>query len=391
MTDLRLRELLEERVADTTTVDLASEAWERASAVRRRRRAVAGAAVAVVAIVGVTTVVVSGRGDEQPPPATNTTETTAPGPKAERAGRYGGVPVWWAPTTADEADLPLLSDSALPGRIDLEAPGGPLPAGMRAVGLFQLWGEEPGDVVVVGTDGASYSLDIDRLEPWSVDGEVRPPVTQESLSPDGRYAFFAQDRSLEVYDFEVATWTTITGGFASGGAEWSADGSSIRVQNPLYSSIYYDLYAPDGRHVGNSRESTDIVSGPNKSDETYGPTEWGSAGAGARGVHLAGPVAGPDGPYSTVDAVAVADPTWRLRQRDTLLAMPPEPGGGRWLQCCPPVGWLNSGTVLFESRHEDARVLAWRVGTPDMWRVSDIRGWTPGEESYVASFADLRR
>lgn len=68
----------------------------------------------------------------------------------------------------------------------------------------------------------------------------------------------------------------------------------------------------------------------------------------------------------------------------------PEPGCGRWKQCCSVGGWLDIDTVLFESRHEDARVLAWRVGTPDVYRVSDVRGWTPGEESYVASFAALR-
>ena len=59
MTDQRLRDLLEERVADLPVTDLVDGAWDRARAVRRRRAAVAGAAVAVLAVVGGTTAVVA--------------------------------------------------------------------------------------------------------------------------------------------------------------------------------------------------------------------------------------------------------------------------------------------------------------------------------------------
>lgn len=67
MTDQRLRELFDERVADVTDVDLVDAAWQRAHAVRRRRAVVAVVA-AVVAIVGTTAVVV-GTNDGEPPPA----------------------------------------------------------------------------------------------------------------------------------------------------------------------------------------------------------------------------------------------------------------------------------------------------------------------------------
>ncbi len=146
-------------------------------------------------------------------------------PKAERGGQYGGVPVWWAPTTDEEADLPQLTGSGLPEQIDLSEIAGEVPVGMRAAGLFQLWGEQPGQVVVVGADGASYSLDVSRLEPVTDGGGLRPPVTQESLSPDGRYAFFVQERSLEVYDFDRATWTTIPAEqrWTVESAEWADD------------------------------------------------------------------------------------------------------------------------------------------------------------------------
>ena len=75
------------------------------------------------------------------------------------------------------------------------------------------------------------------------------------------------------------------------------------------------------------------------------------------------------------------------RDKPEAILVFPHEVDGRWNQCCSAVGWLDADTVLFESRHEDARILAWRVGTRDLYRVSDIRGWTPGEESYVASFA----
>lgn len=108
----------------------------------------------------------------------------------------------------------------------------------------------------------------------------------------------------------------------------------------------------------------------------------------ARSFWLQGTLRTPDGARITgAEAIAVGDET----STERLLAVPSATSGdgGRWLQCCNVVGWADPGTVLFESRHEDARILAWRVGTPEVYRVTDIRGWTPGEESYVASFADL--
>ncbi|MDZ5621903.1 hypothetical protein [Nocardioides bizhenqiangii] len=388
MTDQRLRELLEERVADLTPIDLVDGAWERAAVVRRRRHAVAGAAVAVVVVVGTTTVVVSGRGDEAPPPpTTSSTESPAPGPKAERGGPYGGAEVWWAPATDQETDLPRLTGSGLPERIDLSETEGEVPTGVRAVGLFQLWGDEPGDVVVVGADGASYSLDVSRLEPVTDGGGFRPPVTQESLSPDGRHAFFVQRNWLEVYDFETAGWSRVPASEGLGAtAKWTSDGRTIRILSaslPDGTEVEWMLYDP----VGNAIRSTsrpDSYGGPQEVDDFHGPIKRDTEG-GARGLFLAGPVPDPDGGKGyTLDAVGAGGRT----TPEAILAMPLEMVDGRWKQCCPVVGWLDPETVLFESRHEDARILAWRVGRPDVYRVSDIRGWTPGKESYVASFAD---
>lgn len=396
MTGERLRELLEERVSDTTTVDLASTAWDRASTARHRRRSILGAVVAVVAIVGATTVVVSGRGDE-PAPANSSKEASASS-RAERAGSYGGVPVWWAPPAPQEADLPTLADSTLPADIDLSAGAGPIPVGMRVVGLFQFEEPSPARVVAVGVDGESYSLDVGRLEPLQVDGEARAQATPHSVSRDGRYAFFVQPRSLEVYDFELGTWSTVpTGVVRRDGVDWSLDSSSIRVYAPT-GEIGFDIYEPTGALIGNTT-STWLLAPLRSGDDGYGPIRFapgalpGHSVSGARSSLLGGPVADVDGEsQNLVDAIVVDNATPYPSQdgseapatEGALLALPRGTRPG----CCPVVGWHDDRTVLFESR-EDGRVLAWRVGTPEMFRVSDIRGWTPGEETYIASFADV--
>lgn len=382
MSEQRLQDLLEERVADLPPVDLVGGALARASDVRRRRRTVAGVVVAVIAVVGAATVVATGRGDEpSPPPATSPTDT-GPTVGAELAGRYGKAEVWWAPSGADAYNLPELPGTGLPPEIDLSTEES-VPAGIRAAALVQLWGDDPGRVVVVGADGASYSLAV-GFSAVTVGGDKVPPVTQESLSPDGRHAFFAQDEWLEVYDFAAAEWTRIdVPSGAASGAEWAADG---RISVPVLTSSAgrVDVYEPTGEHVGQTVDR-DVYAGLLPGDEVYGPVAR-LGPEGARGMFLAGAVPDPDGvPMRGVDALGAGG-----RDRpEALLAFPRWPADdGPWLQCCPPVGWLDEETVLFESRQADARVLAWRVGTPDLYRVSDIRGWTPGEESYVASWAD---
>lgn len=387
MTDQRLRELLTERVADVTTIDLASGAWDRAAGVRRRRRAAAGVVVAVVAVVGATSAVVSGPGDHEPtpPPATSSSDPAVP--RAERDGRYAGADVWWAPSTDQEARLPRLR-SALPAEIDLGSPVGDVPAGVEALALFQLWGEEPGEVIVLGRAGTSYTLDASRLDDYvDARGNTLPVVTAESLAPDGRHAFFVQERSLEVYDFGDGSWTSIpTERWAAEGAAWQPP-ALIRVPIAGAGVPEVRLVSASGKERGTTFASNHIA-GFRDRDDPYGRSAWGRGGWGAQAMYLAGPVGRG---VSSVDAVAVVDGTLsgRVLEADKVLAMRPEAEGGRWNQCCPVIGWLGNDLVLFESRSGAARILAWRPGTPDLFRVSDIRGWTPGEESYVASFADL--
>lgn len=101
MTTQRLRDLMEERVADVETDDLASRAWARADGVRRRRRiAVTGTAVvAVLAVAGVAALV-DQRPSSEPSPSGVPTTTTSPleptdaaaAPRAVLAGEFRGAP-----------------------------------------------------------------------------------------------------------------------------------------------------------------------------------------------------------------------------------------------------------------------------------------------------------
>ena len=48
-------------------------------------------------------------------------------------------------------------------------------------------------------------------------------------------------------------------------------------------------------------------------------------------------------------------------------------GMGRNKMCCVPMAWFSHDFVLFSASDPDGayRVLAWRVGTPDLYRVSE--------------------
>ncbi len=104
-------------------------------------------------------------------------------------------------------------------------------------------------------------------------------------------------------------------------------------------------------------------------------------------MYLAGPVTDPDGvELSSVDALGAGGE----HQPGAILAAHPWTGRGSLAAVLPGGRLARLRHACSSSRRwEDARILAWDVGTTVMFRVSDIRGWTPGEESYIASFADL--
>ncbi|KRB78066.1 hypothetical protein ASE01_07830 [Nocardioides sp. Root190] len=388
MTDERLRDLLDERVADLEPTDLGEGAWRAARRVRRRRAATTAAAA--VAAVVLALVVVRPTGEDGGPvrpvqPVGTPTASGAVDADVERGGEHRGAPTWWAPDVAGEAGLPVLDGTPFPAEIDL-ADGAPAHRpGVEAVAVFEVAGEGagPGRVVVVGTDRTSYSLDVARLDPVTdEEGNVLSPLGEESLSPDGRHVFFVQERSLEVYDLREGTWDSYeTVPWLAEGARWI---SATEVWAPG------ELGPPDGTgttyDVTGAEPVTPLPSLPRVRDvvdEPYGPVRTSSGGGVAQAEYLADPVTAPDGrSEGSADALAA-----RVGSGDVhLLVMPGQ--GGRWKACCPVVGWLDDRTVLLQSRSGSAGILAWRVGTPDLRRVSRLVGWAPGDEVPIGSFAD---
>lgn len=390
MTDQRLRDLLHEQVADLEPSDLSGAAWAGARRIRQRRVAVvAGSAVAIVAVVAGSLVLARGDGGEPTDPApTPTTEQSVQSASVEPGRDYRGAKTWWAPSSAAEMDLPLLRGTPLPDEIDL-AEGAPAhPAGVRAVAVYQLAGESvaPGRVVVIGADRTSYSLDVGRLDRVTDEqGNALTPLMAESLAPDGKHVFFVQDSSLEVYDLMAGTWATYdTVPWLAESARWISD---TEIWAPG------ELGAPDGPGTsydvtGSGRDTTlpEVPRVWDTADEPWGPVRVSGGGGVAQAAFLAEAAMDPKGvPTGGLDALAA-----RVGAGAVQLLVMPGPDSGRWKGCCPVVGWLDDETVLLQSRSNTSRILAWRVGTPDLQRVSRLVGWEPGQEVPVGSFADLR-
>ncbi|HWJ07953.1 MAG TPA: hypothetical protein VNS46_01170 [Nocardioides sp.] len=409
MSEQRLHDLLGERVEDLEPVDLSGLAWRRAASVRHRRRVVAGVVLAVVALVGGVGVVVATDGAGRPArlPATTdgggpapTAASDGPVPTAERAGRQHGATVWWAPAKAAEADLPPLAVSGVPEEIDLAATVPAHPPGVAARAVFMVGAGDPpapGRVVVLGTDGATYSLDA-RLRPVADEfGNAYLPLGEQSLAPDGKRVFFRQPGQLVLYDLTSGAWSRfdVPGGLSEGARWFSAD--QLWVPEVLGEEdgpgTVYDL-AGRARRT-DWRPYYDLWEAAGS--ETYGPQALDPVG-----IHLSGfgpavaqaqfpdvELVAPDGVATGgTDVVVTRD---RAFSKLSVLVLPYGGGeaGGRWKACCPVVGWLGGlQTLLFTSRGDQTRVLAWDVGTRRLWRVTRISGWEPGEETLAATWSE---
>lgn len=381
MSDQRLRALLEERVEDVRADDLGRSAWARARRTRERRAVAAGAA-AVAAVVAIAVVVLpdgghDGRPSPATPPRTVTPTAAADVPSAVREGRYAGVPVWRMPAAGEEDRLPVLDDTPLPPEVDLSGDGPEVGGLGRAVAVYEVDADDGLDrVVVVGDDGTSYSLDVARLVEFAdAQGNRLSPLSPESLSPDGRHVFFRQPGALAVYDLASDRWSRVAVTVGDPElASWFTD-RSLAVVGPSGSGALYDVDGTLQERFGASGPSdAGLLLRPD--DEAFGPLV--ALGASyAQALSLSGPVGGAQG----VEGVAV-------EQAGARAVLVERIGSSRWKQCCPLVGWLDERTVLFESRHEAARILAWRVGAPEVSRVSELRGWEPGVEAFVGSYAE---
>lgn len=395
MTTDKLRDLLHDQVSDLTMTDLSAAAWRDGQRVRRRRSVAvvggtAAAALAVTAGVGVlgddpvrspaapSTSTPSGT---PTPTTTPTTPTDGKPTSSEPDARYAGAPVWVGPRPEEEAGLPRLEGTGLPEEIDLSA-GAPSAAGIgRAVGVLGVWPD--GDlsrVVAVGADGASYSVPIEGVLERVTDegGNVSSALQDQSLSPGGGRVFFIQESSLEVYDFATGAWTHIpTRAWVAEGARWITD-TEVWVPERLGETVRGTAYDVVAVEAWPQRIRPPEVPWSGEG-EAFGPARPSGTDV-AQSHFLAEPLELDGASYAGVNAVvAVVDDQPHVLAFDGL--------GPRWKGCCPVVGWSAPDTVLFESRQEDARVLAWRVGSHDVHQVSRIVGWVAGQESYAASWA----
>ncbi|HEY0949809.1 hypothetical protein [Nocardioides sp.] len=368
MTDQDLRDLLHDRVADIAGPDLSATAWQRAAGLRRRRRArVIGGVVAAVAVVAVVVASVDDRTgvdrDGAPPASSLPSRSGDPAsdvPRATRMEDYRGAAVWEAPPPEDELALPRWREPSLPEVIDPDdapvgVPGGP------ARGLVV----EGRRVLALGEGGVLSELDLARLAPVSDEGGNRlSPVTAYSLAPDGRHAFFVQESSLEVLDLVTGRWRSVdTPDWLAEGARWtSAD--EIWVPHALSSRGSGTIHDLDGT-VSEAMVSW-IAVGFGR-EETWGPV----AATGdrvAQAMFLAGPVDGTG--VSNPEAVVVA-----TDGRHDVLTMWPAGEETRQKGCCEVLGFLDDDTVLFASRSTaGSRLLAWRVGTSEVYLVSRLAG-----------------
>jgi hypothetical protein len=384
VSEQRLKDLLEDLVADVPRPDgqRIDMAWQAARRRSRRRGMAAMVSAAAVVIAG--TAVVGGTltDDREPSPGAPTaggspspTATSSPSVRPPDAA-YDGVPVWWAPTAADEAGLTWF-DSALPSSIDLSPGRPPLEPGEPALGVFTVLDvetERPSRFLVLSSDGETRELAADHIEEnrdeFGNVGALTP--FNGGLSPDGWHLFFAQQRSIELYDFESGSWTTIeTPEWLAEGARW-LDAQTIWVPDTFGGRVG-STYGIDGRLLASGVRRVDPDITVTASDEPYGI--WVDSGNAVAGSYfLSGPVEG--GPYTNPEAVVA-----RVGDSRSVLALGID---GRSKGCCPVVGWLGGGVVALESGH---RVLAWDTVTGAVYRVADSTGLVPGREGVDSSWA----
>lgn len=411
MTDQRLHDLLHETVADVTGPDLADRAWRAGMRGRRRRTTtvVAAAAAAVVAVAGTVALVQRDPAAPQPTPAPTHTPTPTPtpspttgpdgGPSVPSTYRptdsapdatYGGVSVWWAPTVADEQRLPAYADSPFPGVIDVSQVLGsvddhPLDTALAAFGVYGAEGQVEA-VEVLGADGRLRSVDVSRVQPMTdPEGHQRVRLGPSLLSRAGDYLMFPQEHSILLYTLRTGRWSSFdTGTTSTWDATWiSAD--VIALADPSRPLAMAPLYSVDGVTNGSSNVIGQAIPDvPLGSSQLWGRARTGGTGmaqAFTAGAEIPEPPGGSSPPgVSDWISVVGSDPA--------ILLIPSE--SGREKSCCQVSGWISPTTVLYDSRTSTGTdLLAWQVGTGRFWKVSQLTGFTLGQETLVTSYAQL--
>jgi hypothetical protein len=197
MTGQQLGPLLDELAEDVRTPDLARRAWE---AGRRRRRRVrtaasAGSALAVTLAVGGTALVATPDRDRDAvsaPTGPAAVSTSSAAGASEPAPKRVDGTISIAPARADEARLPWTTSTALPRRITLGGTHPVLTADPpeRVLALFQHWGDQPGQLLALGSDGRLRAVEVELVQPQDSQGNVGLPLGDTSLRQDGTTAAF---------------------------------------------------------------------------------------------------------------------------------------------------------------------------------------------------------
>ena len=352
MTTQRLRDLMEERVADVEADDLSARAWARADGVRRRRRiaAIGTAAAAVLVVAGGVAVL----DDRQP---TNAPARRAADVDARRPGR---------PTTTRRARRPSspASSAARPSggrRPPSTTPSSPCcrcrasrtccrwPTRTRSARHRTAWtrcsARGSSSTACSATTGSCRSTCPTGWVRWATRAATCSTRWVPSVSPDGTQVFFRQPGRVEVWDLPTNTWRIVeTADYEQ--AAWTSDGRAVAAGRRRHRPT-----GPVGPAATSSTRH--VVVGP----------------GGARRARLDGDAGAGRRASPAIRQPRV--PGGRLGRRPQPARDRASTGGARsaarW--------WAGSATTSCCSRPRRPtaayRVLAWRVGTPDLYRVSE--------------------
>ncbi|MEU4333084.1 hypothetical protein AB0F59_00490 [Micromonospora lupini] len=387
MNEQDLRHLFAVSVEDVLPSRPATAGWDRARRTRRTRRAV-GAAVLAVVLVGGATVAV--RRPSPGPPLNHTVAPTV-------------VPTHAGPVQRPPAELTFPPDplNRLTGPATVRLSKRPV---QRALALFQPVDEEnraDGPVRILGDDGVVRSLDVVTLAPTrDADGNEATAVKPGVLSPDGRWAAFAQTNELIMIDLTTAGVRRVP---LDGYLElvvWAHDRVLVGGDNRTYAVerdtesagtmdvSAWNVVTPDpeaGREAAlielvgerggltlrsrSAREGTvrseqritdDALSSPYAVNEFYG-RGW------LHGGRLASAAWITSNEIDGAEGVAVLDS--RTGAVTHLLDL----GRDRAKGCCPVLGWDNKGAVLL--RLEPAALARWDPESGEITGViRDLRG-----------------
>jgi hypothetical protein len=391
MTDT-LRDLLHQSVGDAEMADFSDTAWRAGTRARRRRTTsvVAGAAAASLVVAGSVWALDSRPDSPSVSPVPQPSPTTTPFQDrgARPDGDYRGTSVWWAPSVEQESSL-AYTVSPLPTTIDLGSPGTPLADDpvRRALAAFAV---SRGDgtvegVDVLGDDGALRLVSLGDVTPMrDPEGNLRIRAGASMLSPSGEYLMFPQSGSIRLLRLANDDWSTIdTGTNPTWDATW-ADGSGDRIVlvDPGRPNDTAPVYDVTGTRMAGSARAADFLN-PRFGGDLYGLPRRSPNGSLAQSYTAGLDVPQPRSLHLSPgqsDSIGVASAP------DAILVLPQE--AARQKQCCPVAGWLDRDVLLYESRSSQGiRLVAWQQATGNFWQVSQVVGWTMGEQSVVSSYA----